>query len=75
MCTGTASLGMTTNGSLDGELLALEVVDRNQHGNYSAMFRGKHSLCPTKVVGSDVLLVEALISIDSICLSHPNYWY
>ena len=60
-CTGTASLGMTTNGSLDGELLALKVVAGIGMGMILQHLEGTTSQS-TKVVGGD-LLVEALTSV------------
>ena len=62
--TGTESLGMTTISSLEGELLALEVLARSSVGMILQCSEGATSMS-TKVVGGDVLLVEALTSVGS----------
>ena len=67
---GTTSLGTTTNGSLDGELLALEVVAGISMGIILQCLEGAISIS-AKVVGGDILLVEALTFIGSAILVTP----
>ena len=55
---------MTTNSSLDGELLALEVAAGIGMGMILQHLEGATSMS-VKAVGGDVLLVEALTSIGS----------
>ena len=62
MCAGTASSGTTTNGSLDGELLALEGVAGIVVGMILQCLEEAISM-PTKVGGGGILLVEALTSM------------
>ena len=62
---------MTTNGSLHGELLVLEVVAGIGMGMILQHLEEAISM-PTEVVGGDVLLVEALTSIGSAISVTPS---
>ena len=70
-CTGTTNLGMTTNTSLDGELLALEVVVGISMGMILQCLEEAISM-PTRVVEGDVLLVETLTSIGTVISVTPS---
>ena len=62
---------MTTKGSLDGELLALEVVAGISVGMILQCLEGTIPMS-TKVVGGEVFLVEALTSIGSAISVTPS---